>query len=60
MLIAYALTKYQKDGEEKTKWTPVGTAWKNKDGSLNVELEALPVSGRLQIRQAEEKKEPSR
>lgn len=31
-------------------WTRIGTAFVNRDGSLNVELEALPVSGRLHIR----------
>ncbi|OGS00200.1 MAG: hypothetical protein A2V88_08305 [Elusimicrobia bacterium RBG_16_66_12] len=55
MLIAYGLTKYTKDGEEKTKWTAIGSAWKNKDGSLSVELEAMPVSGRLQIREPKPK-----
>jgi hypothetical protein len=41
---------------ERTYWTKVGVAYTNRDGSLNVQLDALPVSGRLQIR-SEEKSE---
>jgi hypothetical protein len=31
-------------------WCRIGTAWVNKDGSLNVVLDALPVNGKLHIR----------
>jgi len=55
MLIVYGLTEYLKDGEKKTKWTPIGTAWKNKDGSLNLTVEAVPLSGRMQIRKRDER-----
>ena len=34
----------------KSYWNRVGVAFVNSDGSLNVRLEALPVSGELQIR----------
>ena len=51
MLIAYALTDYdsKKTGKQETKFTPIGSAWKNKDGSLTVKLEASPLSGRIWI-----------
>lgn len=35
-------------------WTRIGTAWTNKDGSITVRLDAFPVSGVLQIRDAEQ------
>jgi hypothetical protein len=35
---------------ERTYWTKVGVAYTNRDSSINVQLDALPVSGRLQIR----------
>ena len=36
---------------KKAKWTKVGAAWSHKDGEgLNVQLDALPVGGRLSIR----------
>lgn len=41
-----------KNGEDKqrTRWVRVGVAFDNIDGSQNVLLDALPLSGRLQIR----------
>ncbi|HEY3236643.1 MAG TPA: hypothetical protein VGJ84_18130 [Polyangiaceae bacterium] len=35
---------------DKKYWNRVGVAFLNSDGSINVKLEALPVSGELQIR----------
>ena len=38
-------------GAEKANWTRIGVAWPHKDGNgLNVELKAIPVSGKLVIR----------
>lgn len=31
-------------------WTKIGVAFVNRDNSLTVELNAIPLSGRLQIR----------
>lgn len=42
----------ERDG--KSHWTRCGAAFENKDGSVNVFLDALPVSGKLQIREAED------
>jgi hypothetical protein len=36
--------------DDKSFWTRVGAAFPNKDGSVNIFLDALPVSGKLQIR----------
>ena len=33
----------------KNYWNRIGVAFVNADGSINVQLDALPVSGRLQI-----------
>ena len=44
-----------KDG--KSHWTRIGMAFVNKDGSLNVYLDALPLDGKLQIR--DRKKSPT-
>jgi hypothetical protein len=47
-----------KDSKEtKTYWNRVGSAFENKDGSVNVYLTALPVNGKLQIRDKKEKDE---
>jgi hypothetical protein len=36
--------------EAKSYWTKVGVAFENRDGSFTLELAAIPVSGRLQMR----------
>lgn len=47
-----------KDGKEpKNYWTRIGSAFDNKDGSVNVYLNAMPVNGKLQIREKKEKEE---
>ncbi len=42
---------------DKSFWTKIGAAFTNKDGSITVQLDALPVSGRLQIREQEERED---
>jgi len=42
---------------EKTFWNRIGVAFTNKDGSINVKLDALPTSGTLQIRDYEPREE---
>ncbi len=37
-------------------WVRVGVAFRNKDGSLNLYLDALPVNGRLNVRVADKDK----
>ena len=45
-------TIIQKPQEEgKDFWQRVGVAFINRDGSMNVMLNALPVNGRLHIRE---------
>ena len=36
---------------EKHFWNRVGTAFKNRDGSFNIFLDALPRDGKVQIRE---------
>ena len=46
MKIAYVITQR---GTNKY-WSRVGVAFVNKDGSMNVKLEAVPVSGEIHVR----------
>lgn len=39
----------------KTFWLRIGRAFRNKDGSINIYLDALPVGGKLQIREDAER-----
>lgn len=56
MKVVYAITtqkaKPARGDSTSTRkyWNRVGIAFVNRDGSLNVKLEALPVSGELHIR----------
>lgn len=45
----YTVTK---DEHGNTAWKRVGSAWANRDGSLNVYLDMLPFDGKLHIRPA--------
>ncbi len=38
-------------------WVRAGSAFVNKDGSLNVLLDVLPLDGKLHVREAGEKRE---
>jgi hypothetical protein len=38
-------------------WVRAGSAFVNKDGSLNVLLDVLPLDGKLHVREAGEKKD---
>ena len=46
MKIAYVVTQR---GTNKY-WTRIGAAFVNRDGSINVKLEAVPVSGEIHVR----------
>jgi hypothetical protein len=35
----------------KNIWSRVGSAFKNRDGSMNIFLDAFPIGGKIQIRE---------
>jgi hypothetical protein len=42
---------------KKSFWTRIGTAWQHADGKgFNVQLEAVPLDGRVTLRVASERK----
>ncbi len=54
----YVVEDYTKEGEGKANWIRVGVAFENKDGKgFNVQLSALPVSGKLVLRIHEAKQD---
>lgn len=53
MKIAYVITQRK----DRNFWNRVGVAFVNNDGSINVKLEAVPVSGEIQIRDYQPKDE---
>ena len=39
-------------GQGKTRiWSRVGSAFKNRDGSINVYLDSFPIGGKIQLRE---------
>lgn len=46
-----------REGRGGSIWVRAGSAFVNKDGSLNVLLDVLPLDGRLHVREAAEKRE---
>ncbi len=38
-------------------WTRAGSAWLNKDGSMNLYLDVLPLDGTLHVREPGEKRD---
>jgi hypothetical protein len=44
-------TVIEREGQDRNFWQQVGAAFVNKDGSLNVRLNAIPLDGRLHIRE---------
>lgn len=43
---------------DRSFWTRIGVAFVNRDGSLSVRLEAVPVNGNLQIRDDDPTRRP--
>ncbi len=40
-------------GPTKSYWTRVGVGFVNRDGSINLHLDAVPINGKLQVREWE-------
>ena len=55
----FAIVETKSEGRDRTRWIRVGVAFDNKDGSVNVLLDALPLAGRLQIRMREGDPDPA-
>ena len=41
----------ERGDSKKSIWSRIGTAWHNRDGSINIKLDATPIDGRIQIRE---------
>ncbi len=52
-------TIVEKEGWDKAVWLRVGAAFENRDGSLSLFLDALPVNGRLHVRERKAKQDGS-
>lgn len=43
-----------KTGPNGSVWVRAGTAWYNRDGSINIYLDVLPLDGKLHLREPAE------
>lgn len=48
-LVVYTIVERERDG--KKFWVRIGAAFRNRDGSLNAYLDAVPVNGTMHIRE---------
>ena len=46
----FVITEKTTPEGQRSYWTKVGAAFDNRDGSVTIKLDALPLSGTLQIR----------
>jgi hypothetical protein len=53
--IAYSVTQ---TSETKSRWSDIGVAFTNRDGSINVLLNALPLDGKIVLQQPKVKEKP--
>lgn len=44
-------TIVERERDKKSFWVRIGAAFRNRDGSLNVRLDAVPVNGTMHIRE---------
>ena len=47
-LVVYTIVARERDGRKF--WVRIGTAYRNRDGSLNAVLDAMPTNGTIHIR----------
>jgi len=53
MKIVWTITERTANGATKAFWTRVGVGFVNRDGSLSLRLDCIPISGNLQVREWE-------
>ncbi len=57
-LVVYTII--DKPGTDKSFWQRIGSAWVNRDQSINIQLDALPVNGKLHVREPSERPNDSK
>jgi len=49
----------ERRGMKKSLWSRIGSAFINRDGSINVFLDSFPVDGKLQVREIRDEDRPA-
>jgi len=42
---------------DRSRWVKIGVGFQNKDGSINLKLDSIPLRGKIQIREKDRFKE---
>lgn len=50
-LQVFSIKEIVEKNEKKSMWVKAGSAWINRDGSMNVYLDVLPLDGKLHVRE---------
>ncbi len=53
MKTVWTITERTINGAAKSFWTKVGVGFVNRDGSISLRLDCIPISGTLQVREWE-------
>lgn len=56
----FTIQETEKDGKKKSFFVRIGVGFVNQDGSINLKLDALPVNGKIQVRDYESEEERRR
>lgn len=48
-------TIVEREGTKGNRWVRIGIGFVNQDGSINVRLDAVPINGRLHVRDHQKK-----
>jgi hypothetical protein len=59
-LVVWAINEKETPEGRRSIWLKVGKAFKNRDGSITLKLDALPTSGVLQIREEDSGRDRSK
>jgi hypothetical protein len=59
MRTIYTITRWG-ENDKQARWTRVGVGFVNKDGSITIKLDGLPVNGELMVRDFQRREEQRR
>lgn len=52
----FSIREVVEKNEKKSVWVKAGSAWVNRDASINIYLDVLPIDGKLHVREAIDEK----
>jgi len=53
--LKHVFTMIEQEGEEKSRWVKIGIGFVNRDDSINIYFDALPLNGKVNVRNPSKK-----